>query len=145
MAVNFAKRMRAIREENDWTLDEMAQKLGTTKQALSKYERGERTPKITVVAKFADVLHVPLEDLIGETSDSNRLYAQDSMPKRPPSPVRYGEETFNIGSDIMKVNPDEITVTPDQTKIYLAMGRLAKIDKEAAVTLFETLIDKGVL
>ena len=65
MAITFGKTMKSIREKNDWTLEEMAQKLGTTKQALSKYERGERTPKVTVAAKFAEILNVPLETLIG--------------------------------------------------------------------------------
>lgn len=65
MAITFGKTMKAIREKNGWTLEEMADKLDTTKQALSKYERGERTPKVTVAARFADVLNIPLETLIG--------------------------------------------------------------------------------
>lgn len=65
MKLEFGKIMRSIREENKWSLEEMAQKLGTTKQALSKYERGERTPKITVAAKFASILGIPLEELAG--------------------------------------------------------------------------------
>ena len=65
MEVEFGKIIRKIREENNWTLDDMAKKLGTTKQALSKYERGERTPKITVAAKFADILGISLEELTG--------------------------------------------------------------------------------
>lgn len=65
MAISFGKTMKEIREQHGWTLEEMAQKLNTTKQALSKYERGERTPKVTVAAKFADKLGIPLEQLIG--------------------------------------------------------------------------------
>ncbi len=65
MAIEFGKKMRAIREERKWTLEEMAEKLSTTKQALSKYERGERTPKITIAAKFAEILGVPLRELVG--------------------------------------------------------------------------------
>lgn len=73
MIIEFGKKMRAIREERDWTLEEMAQRLGTTKQALSKYERGERTPKITVAAKFAEILGVPLKELVG-TEDPSEYY-----------------------------------------------------------------------
>lgn len=58
--------MRSIREENDWTLEEMAERLGTTKQALSKYEREERTPNIKIAAKFAKILNVSLPELAGE-------------------------------------------------------------------------------
>lgn len=65
MAISFGKRMKEIREQNKWSLDDMAHKLDTTKQVLSKYEREERTPKITVAAKFANILGIPLEQLIG--------------------------------------------------------------------------------
>ncbi len=69
--------MRSIREKNDWTLAEMAKLLGTTKQALSKYERGERTPKVTVAAKFAEILNVSLEELTGE--EHRKLQLQDDI------------------------------------------------------------------
>lgn len=64
--MEFGKNMKKIRESRQMTLEEMADTLGTTKQALSRYERGERTPKITAAAKFADILGIPLLDLVGE-------------------------------------------------------------------------------
>lgn len=67
--MKFAKNMKAIRENRQMTLEEMADFLGTTKQALSRYERGERTPKITAAAKFAELLGVALEDLVGADDD----------------------------------------------------------------------------
>ena len=63
--MEFGRNLRKIRETRQMSLEEMADFLTTTKQALSRYERGERTPKITAAAKFADLLGVPLEDLIG--------------------------------------------------------------------------------
>ena len=80
MAIVFGKKMRSIWEERDWTLEEMAETLGTTKQALSKYERGERTPKITVAAKFAEILGVPLRELVG--ADSPSEYYNEELKKR---------------------------------------------------------------
>ena len=65
MDEDFGDILRRIRKERGMTLEEMANRLGTTKQALSRYERGERTPKITVAAKFADILGVDLSELIG--------------------------------------------------------------------------------
>lgn len=65
MAPDFGENMKAIREKRGMTLEEMASFLGTTKQALSRYERGERTPKITLAAKYAKLLNIDLEDLVG--------------------------------------------------------------------------------
>ena len=65
MDEDFGAILRRIRKERGMTLEEMAKLLGTTKQALSRYERGQRTPKITVAARFAELLNVDLSDLIG--------------------------------------------------------------------------------
>lgn len=43
----------------------MAQILGTTKQALSRYERDERSPKLPAAAHFAQALGITLEQLAG--------------------------------------------------------------------------------
>jgi transcriptional regulator with XRE-family HTH domain len=82
MAIEFGKKMREIREDRKWTLEEMAEKLGTTKQALSKYERGERTPKITVAARFAEILGIPLRELVGAESDEKYTEFGNEIRKR---------------------------------------------------------------
>ena len=80
MAPDFGENMKVIREKRGMTLDEMATYLGTTKQALSRYERGERTPKITVAAKYAKLLNIDLEDLIGyEYHDSDPTFEDASF------------------------------------------------------------------
>lgn len=65
------------------TLEEMASYLETTKQALSRYERCERTPKITIAAKFAEKLGVPLKELVGidEGEDAAESHASRDRPK----------------------------------------------------------------
>ena len=68
MSPAFGENLKRIREENGWTLEEMATRLNSTKQVLSRYERGERTPKVTMAAKFAEALGVSLQDLIGDES-----------------------------------------------------------------------------
>ena len=82
MPPEFGDVLKEIRKKNGWTLAEMAERLGTTKQALSKYERGERTPKITVVAKFSEILNIPMSDLAGgeETpvEETRRIFTPDS-------------------------------------------------------------------
>lgn len=71
MSENFGKALKQIRLSRKMTLEEMADLLGTTKQALSRYERGERTPKITAAAQFAEKLGVDLEMLVNESGKIN--------------------------------------------------------------------------
>ena len=51
--------------ERGFSQEELAALLGTTKQVVSRYENGQRTPKVTVVEKFARRLGVPLSALLG--------------------------------------------------------------------------------
>lgn len=78
MNLEFGKNIRSIRENRGLSLEEMAEILETTKQALSRYERGERTPKITLAAKFAEKLNVPLEDLIGADDEKAKMKKEES-------------------------------------------------------------------
>ena len=63
--LEFNEILKLVRKEKGLSLDKMAEILGTSKQALSRYERGERIPKITVAAHFAEKLGMDLSDLIG--------------------------------------------------------------------------------
>lgn len=99
MQLEFGEVMRSIREQNKWTLAEMAKKLGTTKQALSKYERGERTPKITVAAKFANILNVPLETLIGyeyHDEEPGEFFWREMHEKHEPDLMEFCELYMNM-------------------------------------------------
>lgn len=57
----FAEILKQERLDRQMTLEQMANFLGTTKQVLSRYERGERSPKLITAATFAKKLGIPIE------------------------------------------------------------------------------------
>ena len=107
MKTKFAENMRKIRLRNGWSLEEMAKVLGTNKQTLSRYERGERTPQITVAAKYANILHIPLEELVGE-----------------PKIKKVRVSVRGPRSTIQRAVVDGITV--QKKAVYPAVGRIQK-------------------
>lgn len=76
--MSFAEKLRQIRTSKDMSLAEFADLLGTSKQVLSRYERGDNTPKITTVQKYADILGIPLSYL---TDDDNKEPAISPLVK----------------------------------------------------------------
>jgi transcriptional regulator with XRE-family HTH domain len=56
----FAKQLKAYREARGLTLQDLADILHTSKQVLSRYETGQRVPKISVANEFASILGLPL-------------------------------------------------------------------------------------
>lgn len=55
--------------------EELAAKLGTSKQVISRYENGQRIPKITVAHEYAAILGCPLSALVGKNSEADNLPA----------------------------------------------------------------------
>lgn len=66
MSRDFGTVLRDIRLAKGMSQEEFASLLGTTKQVISRYENGQRTPKITVAKEYADLLGIPLTILLGE-------------------------------------------------------------------------------
>ena len=66
---SFGDRLRAIRKEKGMSQDEFAQMLGTSKQVLSRYEIGQRIPKITQVQEYAKRLNVSADYLMGDSAE----------------------------------------------------------------------------
>lgn len=80
---SFGDRLRAIRKEKGMSQDEFAQMLGTSKQVLSRYEIGQRIPKITQVQEYAKRLNVSADYLMGDSPEEaafNSLCHKDHPP-----------------------------------------------------------------
>ncbi len=66
MKLTIAKNITALRQANKMTQIELAEKLNYSDKAVSKWERGESTPDVTVLKAIADLFCVTLDDLVRE-------------------------------------------------------------------------------
>ena len=64
----FSKRLKELREENNLTQEQLADKISTSKQVLSRYEKNQREPGINIVTKIADFFEVSIDYLAGRKS-----------------------------------------------------------------------------
>lgn len=83
----FPQRLKELRAEKGITLEELAKKIGTTKTTLSRYENGERSPKLQLVGLLADYFQVEMSWLSGQSDQRNSLnilpiYTQLSSPRQ---------------------------------------------------------------
>lgn len=63
----FGDKLKALRFERHLTQEELARILGTSKQVISRYENNQRSPKIDIVASYAELLGVPVDYLADNT------------------------------------------------------------------------------
>jgi transcriptional regulator with XRE-family HTH domain len=64
--MKFNEKLTMLRKERGMNMTEFANLLGTSKQVIARYEKGENTPKITTVDHYAKVLGVSLQYLVNE-------------------------------------------------------------------------------
>lgn len=67
--MTFGTKLKSIRLSMGLSQEEFAKKLNTTKQVISRYETEQRTPKITIAQEYANILGVPLQNLIDNNVD----------------------------------------------------------------------------
>lgn len=69
--MNIGERIRAIRENTGLTLEELSEKIGISKQTLSRYETGAiKNIPISNIEALAEALNVPLSYLMGYGKDT---------------------------------------------------------------------------
>lgn len=113
--MKFCEKLKLLREERNMNITEFATLLGTSKQVISRYERGENTPKITTVAHYAKILNVSLEYLMNDNvTDKNGKASNDKTT--PPIEITEGEKAL---LNLFRQVPE------DKQQVVLEMIRLA--------------------
>lgn len=64
--MNLQEKIQRHRKQKKWSQSELAKVLGISRDAVSKYERGDMTPSVEVVRRLAEVFEVSLDYLLGE-------------------------------------------------------------------------------
>ena len=63
--------LKHYREKNNYSQEQIAQKINITQQAYSNYEKGKRLPNIEILIKLADIYEISLDLLTGRYTPSN--------------------------------------------------------------------------
>ncbi|WP_026528049.1 helix-turn-helix domain-containing protein [Butyrivibrio sp. VCD2006] len=88
----FADNLIELRKINNLSQEELAEKLGVTRQTISKYETGESLPDIEKCAMLADVFGVSVDDLINYKKEENLGLAVAPKGKHIFGMVKVGDK-----------------------------------------------------
>ena len=61
----FGERLAALRKQRDMSQEALAEKLGLTRQTISKWETGASTPDLGLLVRLAEVFGVSTDSLLG--------------------------------------------------------------------------------
>ena len=127
MNIEIANRLQKLRKENGYSQEELADKLGISRQAVSKWERAESSPDTDNLIVLARLYNVSLDDLLYDNESDQEIRdrvvdkRQDDLDKESISLTDDEGQTVRIKDNhIQFINKD---------------GTEAKFDKKQAVIL----------
>lgn len=79
--MSFANNLTTLRKMNNMSQEELAEKIGVSRQTLSKYETGESLPDIEKCRMIADEFAVSVDDLISYETNAGENMGLAIPPK----------------------------------------------------------------
>ena len=64
MTMKLHELLKQLREERNWSLEDLSKKTQVGVEKLSMYENGELAPSVQTILKFSTVLEVPASNLM---------------------------------------------------------------------------------
>ena len=129
----FAQRITTLRKARAMTQEQLAQELGITAQAVSKWETGQSYPDITLLPKLAEVCGVRVDELLGCA-----LEKDEDEP--PVCSLPWSDDSKTIHAVLFAghtlIGAQEVTNCPEASRITFEYeGEALNIDSVFAVSV----------
>ena len=69
----IADRIRILRQRNNWSQTDLANKLGITRSSVNAWELGISVPATKTVVELAGIFHVSADYILGISTDSDTI------------------------------------------------------------------------
>ncbi len=126
MTVYFGENLKKLRKEKDITQESLADYLGVSFQAVSKWERGDTYPDITVLPEIAAFFNVSTDDLLGIYSIKRQKQKQEILDFYSKMKFKDSSQTFEKLAQAKKDFPEDFSILVR----YMEMLMHEKTDKD---------------
>ncbi len=112
---NIAANLRHLRKANRMSQEEVAEKIGVSRQAVAKWENGDSLPDLINCEALADLYDVSLDDLVRYDAEA------EGMPIPPRNKHLFGVVTLGERGQIVlpKKARDIFNLKPGDTLVVL--------------------------
>ena len=74
----LGRNLKTLRKKNNLTQEDLADSLAVSRQAVCMWERGERTPKISVLTKIAKTFEITIDHIVNR----ELIFRDDKLKKK---------------------------------------------------------------
>lgn len=129
----IAEFITELRKQKGMTQKELAQKLNITDKAVSKWERGQSYPDITILPQLSELFGVSINELLNGERDTASVATQmKPQPKEPSAPAAQPQLKKPIISKVRRLDIGRILLYVLTASLFL--GTLVSMICNLAIT-----------
>ncbi len=137
MNLEIASRLVALRKENNLSQEALAEKLGISRQAVSKWERAEASPDTDNLIALAKLYHVSLDELLKIHEEEENEEPHDSENKEMLTELQtgaeFGVDTENQGEEKESGKYGQSGADEVEEDVHVGFDGIHVKDKDAEV------------
>lgn len=131
-----------LRKASSMTQEQLAEALGVTFAAVSKWERSVATPDLSLIVRMADLFGVSLDTLIGFEVKNHSVDAFEKRIRDLRCKKQYEEAIAEAENALLRY-PNDFRVVHGSGELYAAAG--VERDNESYLHRCITLLERSIL
>lgn len=122
MNIETANRLLQYRKENKLSQEELAEKIGVSRQAVSKWERAEASPDTDNLIRLAEIYGVSLDEMLTgkKTDNTENAEAKSDEPQESSEDFTPDENTEYIKHDKVSFKNGIHVESKDGNKVHIS-------------------------
>ena len=130
MNIYLGENIKKLRKERDLTQEKLADLIGVSFQAISKWERGESFPDITLLPVIADFFGCTIDDLFGADKAKNEQKINEYLDFYSKECSKNRELTFKKFQQAVKEFPNDFRVLVRYMELLNEYNEFDKVSNE---------------
>ena len=135
MTIELANRLAELRKQKGLSQEELADRLGVSRQAISKWERGEASPDTDNLIELAKIYDISLDELVG-LSSSNKEEPKEEPKEESANSVRIDDDGIHIVDD----EGQRIEITGDKVHYTDIDGKKVCVNRPSKARRLSVLV-----
>ncbi len=135
----ISKNLKRLRRDAGLTQEELAQRIGVTGQAVSKWERDECYPDITLLPRLANCFDVTVDELLGMSEIKGKMWDIFARANTLQQEGKY-HEAAAVYDEALKTFPADQGLSAGRAEALAMAGE--EIDN--AIAIYERRLEEGL-
>lgn len=99
--MTFNEQLMYLRKQNGLSQEQLGEKIGVSRQTISKWELGDTTPEMEKLIQLSDFFNIPIDKLVGRVSNVN---TPSKLSTNSPYHYEYKSKRTFFGIPLVHIN-----------------------------------------